>query len=94
MLKNALVRNGALFPLPLGRGLPARLYLDFGAGLVSLVTCGVAEYLVACGAVDFVVEVDGSCLIGESDRGGGLVVRSSSSSNAALQKKTEKKSII
>ena len=82
MLKNALVRNGALFPLALGSGLLTRLDLVFDEGLVFLVTCGVADLVL--------VEVDGSCLIGESDRGGGLVVRSWSSSNAVLQKKADK----
>lgn len=79
VLKNALVKNGALFS-----------FFGFGTGLFFLavffsdegVTCGAAEDLVSCGAV----EVDGSCLIGDRVRGGSFALLSSSGSNAVLQK--------
>ena len=136
VLKNALVKNGALFSFSGFRtGLLALafFFFDEGADLVTrdaavhlvtcgaaddlvtcgeaddlatcgtaedLVTCGAAEHLVSCGAAEDlvtcgeaedlvssgVVEVDGSCLIGDSIRGGSFALLSSSSSNAVLQK--------
>lgn len=105
VLKNALVKNGEVFSLPLGSGLLTRglLLLDGGVSVVScgvaedltacgaadedlvfLVFCGAGEDLVTCGAAEVLVEVDGSCLIGDSERGGGFVVISPSSWNAVL----------
>ena len=89
VLKNALVKNGVLF-----------VFFGFGTGLIVLAvfffdegedlgTCGAADDLVSFGE-DLVscdaVEVDGSCLIGDRERGGSFALLSSPSLNAVLQK--------
>lgn len=89
VLKNALVKNGELFSLDFGSGLLMRtvFFFDEDVALAArdvsedLVACGAAEDLVSCDAV----EVDGSCLIGDRERGGSLALLSSSVSNAVLQ---------
>lgn len=87
VLKNALVKNGELFSLGFGSGLLMRTVFFFDVALAArdvsedLVACGAAEDLVSCDAV----EVDGSCLIGDRERGGSLALLSSSVSNAVLQ---------
>ena len=83
VLKNAVVKNGARFFSFLGfaTGLVVLTIFFFNEGM-HLVTCGAAEDLVSCGAV----EVDGCCSIGDRVRGGSLSLLSSSGSNAVLQK--------
>ena len=99
VLKNALVKNGArlsFFGFCTGLLALTVFFFDEGFDVVTpgaaedLVNCGAGEGLVSCGAV----EVDGSCLIGDSARGGSFALLSNSSSNAVLWKTERSKSVI
>lgn len=91
VLKNAFVKNGALFSfLGFGTGLLGLAVFFFVEG-VDLITRGAAEDLRIYGAAEDLgscgsVEVDASFLIGDRLRRGSFALLSSSSSNAVLQK--------